>query len=92
MGWHRFFWTLIWDNVPVSKQVENYSKDQERNSNRTSGRRVAVECCPDRSIDVHISRLRKKLSPHSDGSERIKAVHGVGHFYSLPAEFSQGEP
>lgn len=39
----------------------------------------------DRSIDVHISHLRKKLSSHSDGSERIKAVRGVGHFYSLPA-------
>jgi len=33
---------------------------------------------------VHISRLRKKLSSHSDGSERIKAIRGVGHFYSLP--------
>ena len=42
----------------------------------------------DRSIDVHISRLRKKLSTHSDGSERIKAVRGVGHFYSLPADSS----
>ncbi len=39
----------------------------------------------DRSIDVHISRLRKKLSCYDDGSERIKAVRGVGHFYSLPA-------
>ena len=38
----------------------------------------------DRSLDVHISHLRKKLSPHTDGSERIKAVRGVGHFYSLP--------
>jgi len=40
----------------------------------------------DRSIDVHISRLRKKLSSHSDGSERIKAIRGVGHFYSLPSD------
>lgn len=45
----------------------------------------------DRSIDVHISRLRKKLSSHNDGSERIKAVRGVGHFYSLPAEQAQSE-
>lgn len=37
----------------------------------------------DRSIDVHISRLRKKLDRHKDGSERIKAVRGVGHFYTL---------
>ncbi|WP_020677726.1 response regulator transcription factor [Geopsychrobacter electrodiphilus] len=40
----------------------------------------------DRSIDVHISHLRKKLSCHPDGSERIKSVRGVGHFYSLPAD------
>lgn len=45
----------------------------------------------DRSIDVHISRLRKKLSTHSDGSERIKAVRGVGHFYSLPSELTLAE-
>ena len=40
----------------------------------------------DRSIDVHISRLRKKLSHHADGSERIRAVRGVGHYYSLPID------
>lgn len=46
----------------------------------------------DRSIDVHISRLRKKLSCHSDGSERIKAVRGVGHFYSLPNNERSDQP
>ena len=45
----------------------------------------------DRSIDVHISRLRKKRSSHIDGSERIKAVRGVGHFYSLPVEKTSPE-
>lgn len=40
----------------------------------------------DRSIDVHISHLRKKLSVHSDGSDRIKSVRGVGHYYSLQSE------
>src|SRR6266481_219584 len=33
----------------------------------------------DRSIDVHVSRLRKKLGPRSDGGERIKAVRAVGY-------------
>ncbi|SHI89731.1 two component transcriptional regulator, winged helix family [Malonomonas rubra DSM 5091] len=42
----------------------------------------------DRSLDVHISHLRKKLSPHRDGSDRIKAVRGVGHFYTLPTAVS----
>jgi len=35
----------------------------------------------DRSLDVHISNLRRKLGPFSDGSERIKTVRGVGYLY-----------
>jgi two-component system response regulator CpxR len=37
----------------------------------------------DRSIDVHVSALRKKLGNDIDG-ERIKTVRGVGYLYSLP--------
>ncbi len=36
----------------------------------------------DRSIDMHVSNLRKKLGPKADGSERIKAVRGVGYLYT----------
>jgi len=39
----------------------------------------------DRSIDVHVSSLRKKLGAVSDGSERIKSVRGVGYIYTCPA-------
>lgn len=42
----------------------------------------------DRSIDVHISSLRKKLGPLQEGSERIKTVRGVGYLYTL-AELSR---
>lgn len=35
----------------------------------------------DRSIDVHVSNLRKKLGTRSDGSERIKGVRGTGYLY-----------
>lgn len=35
----------------------------------------------DRSIDVHISSLRKKLGPFSNGEERITSVRGVGYQY-----------
>jgi len=38
----------------------------------------------DRSIDVHISNLRKKLGPHGDGSERIRCIRNVGYLYALP--------
>ncbi|MDD2501521.1 MAG: response regulator transcription factor [Geobacter sp.] len=39
----------------------------------------------DRSIDVHVSSLRRKLGPAADGSERIKSVRGVGYIYLRPA-------
>ena len=39
----------------------------------------------DRSIDVHISNLRKKLGPDSCGDERIKTIRGAGYLYALPA-------
>lgn len=35
----------------------------------------------DRSVDVHISHLRKKLSSTSDGTERIKSIRGAGYVY-----------
>jgi two-component system, OmpR family, response regulator CpxR len=38
----------------------------------------------DRSIDVHISKLRKKLGQESSGTERIKSVRGSGYIYVLP--------
>ena len=35
----------------------------------------------DRSVDVHVSNLRKKLGRHPDGRERIKTVRGVGYLF-----------
>ena len=39
----------------------------------------------DRSIDVHVSNLRKKLGHEVAGMERIKSIRQVGYLYSLPA-------
>lgn len=36
----------------------------------------------DRSIDVHVSRLRKKLGPRADGGERITTLRAVGYLYT----------
>ena len=38
----------------------------------------------DRSIDVHVSSLRKKLGHEVEGVERIKTVRGVGYLYASP--------
>jgi DNA-binding response OmpR family regulator len=35
----------------------------------------------DRSLDVHVSALRRKLGPAPSGGERIKTVRGVGYQY-----------
>ncbi len=40
----------------------------------------------DRSIDVHVSNLRKKLGPPRDGVERIKAIRSVGYIYAVPGQ------
>ena len=40
----------------------------------------------DRSIDFHITNLRRKLGPQSDGSERIRSVRGIGYIYAWPTE------
>ena len=39
----------------------------------------------DRSIDMHISHLRKKLGHRAGDAERIKTVRGVGYVYARPA-------
>jgi DNA-binding response OmpR family regulator len=48
-------------------------------SSQALGRRLSQS---DRSIDVHVSNLRKKLGGAPDGGERIKTVRGFGYQYS----------
>jgi DNA-binding response OmpR family regulator len=40
----------------------------------------------DRSIDTHVSNLRKKLGHQVNGAERIKTVRSVGYIYASPEE------
>ncbi len=39
----------------------------------------------DRSLDMHISKLRRKLGAGANGAERIKTVRGVGFAWVVPA-------
>jgi len=50
-------------------------------SEQALGRRLAMF---DRSIDMHISHLRKKLGTFHDGSERIKTIRNKGYLYIQP--------
>lgn len=40
----------------------------------------------DRSVDVHLSSLRKKLGHKVCGIERIKTIRGVGYVYAIPSQ------
>lgn len=47
----------------------------------------------DRSLSVHISKLRRKLGPYPCGSERIKTLRGEGFVYVFPEnETSEKNP
>ena len=37
----------------------------------------------DRSLDMHVSNLRKKIGPHPDGRTRIVALRSRGYYYNL---------
>lgn len=51
-------------------------------SRQALGRRASAF---DRSLDVHLSNLRKKLGQLPGGGERIKTVRGVGYLYVKPS-------
>lgn len=42
----------------------------------------------DRSIDNHVSNLRRKLGPAPDGRERIRAIRNSGYTYTVPESVS----
>jgi two-component system response regulator CpxR len=64
---------------------------------RTAGRVVTREqvaklvlgrqfSASDRSIDVHVSKLRRKLGQRIPGEDRIKAIRSVGYIYTVAQE------
>jgi two-component system, OmpR family, response regulator CpxR len=54
--------------------------DKQTLAETALGRRLTLY---DRSLDMHVSNLRKKLGPHPDGRPRILALRGRGYYYSL---------
>ena len=56
---------------------------KEALSERALGRKLARY---DRSLDMHISNLRRKLGPLPGGEERIQTVRGVGYLYTRMGE------
>jgi two-component system response regulator CpxR len=46
----------------------------------------------DRSIDMHVSKVRKKLGDSDNGSDHIKTVRGVGYIFAHPRDHATSEP
>jgi two-component system, OmpR family, response regulator CpxR len=53
---------------------------REKLSEKILGKRLQAY---DRSIDMHISNLRKKLGPSQDNNDRIKTLRGNGYQYLI---------
>lgn len=47
------------------------------------GRRLTYD---DRSLDVHMSNLRKKLGKNQNGTDLIKTIRGIGYLYVKPED------
>ncbi|MEO8224619.1 MAG: response regulator transcription factor, partial [Gammaproteobacteria bacterium] len=54
---------------------------KESLSERALGRRLSPL---DRSLDTHVSNLRRKLGPGADGAPLIRTIRGRGYQYVLP--------
>jgi DNA-binding response OmpR family regulator len=57
--------------------------DKDTIARHALGRRIMPY---DRSVDAHVSNLRKKLGPLEDGRQRIKTVRGRGYLYVSPVQ------
>lgn len=44
----------------------------------------------DRSLDTHISNLRRKLGPMPEGRERIKTLRSIGYLYAAARDNTRG--
>jgi len=53
--------------------------DKQTLAQHALGRKLTLY---DRSLDMHVSNLRRKLGPHADGSPRIVALRSRGYLYS----------
>lgn len=54
--------------------------DKQALAEHALGRKLTLY---DRSLDMHVSNLRRKLGPHADGRPRILALRGRGYMYQM---------
>lgn len=72
--------TVEFDLLKVLLKASGSVVNREELAEQALGRRFSPF---DRSIDTHMSNLRKKLAQYSIGTERIKSIRGVGYRYII---------
>ncbi len=72
--------TVEFDLLKILLKASGNVVNREELAEQALGRRFSPF---DRSIDTHMSNLRKKLAQHSEETERIKAIRGVGYRYVI---------
>lgn len=72
--------TVEFDLLKVLLKASGNVVNREDLAEQALGRRFSPF---DRSIDTHMSNLRKKLAQHSGESERIKSIRGIGYRYVI---------
>ena len=66
--------------VRCSSNSHGYAAPRCVDGHRHVGRKLTLY---DRSLDMHVSNLRKKIGPHADGRPRIVALRSRGYYYCL---------
>ena len=61
--------------------------DRDELAKKALGRRFTPL---DRSVDMHVSNLRRKLGTIPEGADRIQAVRGLGYMYAGPTHWPVG--
>jgi DNA-binding response OmpR family regulator len=75
--------TVEFDLLRVLMEMAGRAVTREELTKAVLGRAFSTF---DRSIDTHVSNLRRKLGPNRPGAERIKTVRNIGYLYALPDE------
>jgi two-component system response regulator CpxR len=76
---HMIMTSTEYDVLEVLVREAGNVVSKEELTEQALGRKLTQH---DRSIDMHVSNLRKKLGPLANGRERIQTVRGVGYLYT----------
>ncbi len=82
------FTSVEFNLLEVLLREAGHVVDREQLADTVLGRKFSPF---DRSIDMHISKVRKKLGDSDNGTALIKTVRGVGYIFTLAREHAETE-